>query len=432
MGRSISARRRSRPSRPRASCRMPGATASAAWSPRARTGASAASAAGACRSPSSSIAAPASRCATPTVMERVVAAFREEGADAWYSSPPSRFLGNDRDPEHYEQVTDIVDVWFESGSTHAFVLEGRGLPWPADLYLEGSDQHRGWFHTCLLEAVGTRGRAPFEAVLTHGFVLDEQGRKMSKSLGNVVAPEEVTKQYGADILRLWVMSSRHQRGSPHRQGDPQAAGRTLSPPAQHAALAARQPRRVQRERARERRRDARAGALGAAPPVRARRDAARGGRELRLDGRLSRHPQFLRVRPLGLLFRHPQGRALLRPARQPAPPRRAHRARHAASLPLHLARAGAVLHRRGGLVRALRRGRQRASRAVPGDPGGMARRGARRRNGQQHPRGAPLGHRQSREDAAGRADRRLAAGRRHAALAPSTRGCCPMRRPGRR
>ena len=107
---------------------------------------------------------------------------------------PSRFLGDDRDPDDYEQVTDIVDVWFESGSTHAFVLEARGLPWPADLYLEGSDQHRGWFHSSLLEAVGTRGVAPFKAVLTHGFVLDEQGRKMSKSLGNVTAPEEVCGQ----------------------------------------------------------------------------------------------------------------------------------------------------------------------------------------------------------------------------------------------
>ena len=143
----------------------------------------------------------------PAVMKRIVVAFREEGADAWYSSPPSRFLGNDRDPADFEQVMDIVDVWFESGSTHAFVLEERGLPWPADLYLEGSDQHRGWFHTSLLEAIGTRGRAPFKAVLTHGFVLDEQGRKMSKSLGNVVAPDEVMQQYGADILRLWVMSS---------------------------------------------------------------------------------------------------------------------------------------------------------------------------------------------------------------------------------
>jgi isoleucyl-tRNA synthetase len=143
----------------------------------------------------------------PAVTARIVEAFTEEGADAWYSSPPERFLGPDRDPADYEQVTDIVDVWFESGSTHAFVLEARGLPWPADLYLEGSDQHRGWFHSSLLEAVGTRGRAPFKAVLTHGFVLDEEGRKMSKSLGNVVAPQEVCDQFGADILRLWVMNS---------------------------------------------------------------------------------------------------------------------------------------------------------------------------------------------------------------------------------
>ena len=143
----------------------------------------------------------------PAVVQRIVDAFTTEGADAWYASPPARFLGDDRDPDHYEQVMDIVDVWFESGSTHAFVLEGRGLPWPADLYLEGSDQHRGWFQSSLLEAVGTRGRAPFKAVLTDGFVLDENGRKMSKSLGNVVAPDEVAKQYGVDILRLWVMMS---------------------------------------------------------------------------------------------------------------------------------------------------------------------------------------------------------------------------------
>ncbi|MBC7634569.1 MAG: isoleucine--tRNA ligase [Acetobacteraceae bacterium] len=142
-----------------------------------------------------------------TVVDRIVAAFRAEGADCWYSSPSSRFLGPDRDPDAFEQVMDIVDVWFESGCTHAFVLEDRGLPWPADLYLEGSDQHRGWFHSSLLESVGTRGRAPFKSILTHGFVMDEQGRKMSKSLGNVVAPEEVNAKYGADILRLWVMST---------------------------------------------------------------------------------------------------------------------------------------------------------------------------------------------------------------------------------
>jgi isoleucyl-tRNA synthetase len=143
----------------------------------------------------------------PDVCRRIVDAFREEGADAWYSSPPSRFLGNDRDPAAYEQVMDIVDVWFESGCTHAFVLEQRGLPWPADLYLEGSDQHRGWFHSSLLEAVGTRGVAPFKALLTHGFTLDEQGRKMSKSLGNTTGPQEVWDKYGADILRLWVMNT---------------------------------------------------------------------------------------------------------------------------------------------------------------------------------------------------------------------------------
>ena len=143
----------------------------------------------------------------PEVVARIVEAFTEEGADAWYSSNASRFLGNSYDPAAYEQVMDIVDVWFESGCTHAFTLEARGLPWPADLYLEGSDQHRGWFHSSLLESVGTRGRAPFNAILTHGFVLDEQGRKMSKSLGNVTSPQEVSDKYGADILRLWVMNS---------------------------------------------------------------------------------------------------------------------------------------------------------------------------------------------------------------------------------
>ena len=141
------------------------------------------------------------------VVARIVAAFREEGADCWYSSPASRFLGDGYKAEDFEQVMDIVDVWFESGSTHAFTLEDRGLPWPADLYLEGSDQHRGWFHSSLLESVGTRGRAPFNAVLTHGFVMDEAGRKMSKSLGNVTAPQEVSDKFGADILRLWVMMS---------------------------------------------------------------------------------------------------------------------------------------------------------------------------------------------------------------------------------
>jgi isoleucyl-tRNA synthetase len=142
------------------------------------------------------------------VLARIVAAYEQEGGDAWHTSPPERFLAPEHRAEDYEQVKDIAEVWFDSGSTHAFVLEPRpDLRWPASLYLEGSDQHRGWFHTSLLEACGTRGRAPFDAVLTHGFVVDEAGYKMSKSVGNVVAPQSVIDQYGADILRLWVVAS---------------------------------------------------------------------------------------------------------------------------------------------------------------------------------------------------------------------------------
>jgi len=142
------------------------------------------------------------------VFDRVADAFRAEGGDAWYASPPERFLGNEYEADDFEQVRDIVEVWFDSGSTHVFTLEKRPhMKWPADLYLEGSDQHRGWFHSSLLESCGTRGRAPYDAVLTHGFVLDEEGRKMSKSLGNVTAPQEVIDQYGADILRIWVCSA---------------------------------------------------------------------------------------------------------------------------------------------------------------------------------------------------------------------------------
>jgi isoleucyl-tRNA synthetase len=142
------------------------------------------------------------------VNARIIAAFEAEGADAWFADDGSRFLGNDYAIEDYEKVDDIIDVWFDSGATHAFVLEERAdLRWPASLYLEGSDQHRGWFHSSLLESCGTRGTAPYEAVLTHGFVMDGEGRKMSKSLGNVVSPQDVIKQHGADILRLWVVSS---------------------------------------------------------------------------------------------------------------------------------------------------------------------------------------------------------------------------------
>ncbi len=142
------------------------------------------------------------------VFERIALAVEQQGADAWMTVPAQEFLGDKYVASDWTQVSDIVEVWFDSGSTHAFVLEQRpDLKWPADLYLEGSDQHRGWFHTSLLESCGTRGRAPFDAVLTHGFVLDEQSRKMSKSLGNVVAPQDVMSQSGADILRLWVVAS---------------------------------------------------------------------------------------------------------------------------------------------------------------------------------------------------------------------------------
>jgi len=147
----------------------------------------------------------------PAVNARISDAFEAEGADAWFTSPPSRFLGN-LDADDYEQVTDILDVWFDSGSTYVFTIEQPiDTHWPhaeqADLYLEGSDQHRGWFQSSLLESCGTRGRAPYRAVLTHGFVMDDQGRKMSKSLGNTLAPQVIADKNGADILRLWAASS---------------------------------------------------------------------------------------------------------------------------------------------------------------------------------------------------------------------------------
>jgi isoleucyl-tRNA synthetase len=143
------------------------------------------------------------------VNQRIADSFSKEGADAWFADgAASRFLGDAYNSQEWEQVRDILDVWFDSGCTHAFCLEQRpDLKWPADIYLEGSDQHRGWFHSSLLESCGTRGRAPYDAVLTHGFVVGEDGRKMSKSLGNIVTPQDVIKQSGADILRLWVASA---------------------------------------------------------------------------------------------------------------------------------------------------------------------------------------------------------------------------------
>ncbi|HXH52463.1 MAG TPA: isoleucine--tRNA ligase [Sphingomicrobium sp.] len=145
----------------------------------------------------------------PEVNARIVEAVREQGVNAWTQENAPHFLGPARNPDDYEMVGDILDVWFDSGSTHVFTLESGKWPdqrWPADLYLEGSDQHRGWFQSSLLESCGTRGRAPFKAVLTHGFTMDAKGMKMSKSLGNVINPLDLMKEHGADILRLWALS----------------------------------------------------------------------------------------------------------------------------------------------------------------------------------------------------------------------------------
>lgn len=144
----------------------------------------------------------------PKVMERVAQAFAEKGAACWIEEDPCQFLLPDHNPEQYRPVHDVLDVWFDSGSSFSYVLESKdGLGNPADLYLEGSDQHRGWFQSSLILSVATRGTPSYRQVLTHGFILDEKGRKMSKSLGNVIAPQDVVGRYGADVLRLWVMLS---------------------------------------------------------------------------------------------------------------------------------------------------------------------------------------------------------------------------------
>jgi len=142
------------------------------------------------------------------VIENIARIFEKEGADCWFTDDPQKFLGKKYKKEDYIKSSDIVEVWFDSGATHSYVLEKRkDLTWPASMYLEGSDQHRGWFHSSLLESCGTRGKAPFKSILTHGFVVDGKGLKMSKSTGNIIAPEDILKKYGADILRTWVAAS---------------------------------------------------------------------------------------------------------------------------------------------------------------------------------------------------------------------------------
>ena len=142
------------------------------------------------------------------VIENIAKIYEEEGSDCWFTDDPQKFLGPKYKKEDYIKTSDIVEVWFDSGSTHSYVLEKRkDLTWPASMYLEGSDQHRGWFQSSLLESCGTRGKAPFKSILTHGFVVDGKGLKMSKSIGNVILPEDILKKYGADILRTWVAAS---------------------------------------------------------------------------------------------------------------------------------------------------------------------------------------------------------------------------------
>ena len=141
------------------------------------------------------------------VNKRILSVIEDEGIDSWFIKPNEYFLKDIKNHEEFEKVDSILDVWFDSGSSHVYVLKNNGITNKADLYLEGSDQHRGWFQSSLIESCANYGESPFKTVLTHGFVIDEKGKKMSKSLGNIILPSDVIKKYGADILRIWVANS---------------------------------------------------------------------------------------------------------------------------------------------------------------------------------------------------------------------------------
>jgi isoleucyl-tRNA synthetase len=310
----------------------------------------------------------------PAVNARIRDAFETEGADAWYAEDAkARFLANDHPHDAWEKVTDILDVWFDSGSTHAFVLRDRpdGL-WPASVYLEGTDQHRGWFHSSLLQACGTRGVA----------------RQRHRAPGRRQA---VRRRHPPPLGR----PDRLRRRPAHRPGDPERHRRQLPPAPQHPAVPARRPRRLHRGRAGPPARDAGTRTLGAAPPRRARPRGPRRLFGLRLPARLPDAVPVLHPRPLRLLLRHPQGRALLRRGDQPAPPRLPHRARP--PLPAgHLARADARLHHGGGLARLLPgRGVLGPPPGLPRHPTGLARPHARGEMGDD-PQGSPRRHRRAR------------------------------------
>ncbi len=295
----------------------------------------------------------------PLINARILDAFRAGGADAWFAADHQDLLGPNHDLTDYEVVTDILDVWFDSGSTHVFTIERRfGEHVRADLYLEGSDQHRGWFQSSLLESCGTRGRAPYGAVLTHGFALDGNGRKMSKSLGNVVDPLKIIQESGADILRLWVAQTDYFEDV--RIGKEVLAGtgdayrklrnsfRYLLAALEGFTDAEKVPRR----------RDARARALRAPQARPARYRAARRCRGVRVQPLCPRAHRFRQRGSLGLLLRYPQGFALLRRGDRPQAPRLSHRARHRVPRAGPLRRADPRLHRRGSVAGRASRARR--------------------------------------------------------------------------
>ena len=350
----------------------------------------------------------------PEVEVRIVEAFEEEGADAWYKpGARERFLGKLAN-DGWKKVDDILDVWFDSGSTHAFVLEDpihfpqlAGIKRKAlggqdtVMYLEGSDQHRGWFHSSLLESCGTRGRAPFDVVLTHGFVLDEQGRKMSKSMGNVTAPQDVIKQSGADILRMWVCASDYAddlRIGPEILKTTVDTYRKLRNTIRWMLgnLAHfHEDERVKLEQMPELERLMLHRLAELDELV---RKAYADFDYKRIFAALS---AFMTVGPVGVLFRHPQGRALLRSVFVDDAQGLPHRARSSVPLHGHLARADAVLHR-GGILgcRAMAPTPKSVHlETVPRSAGGLARRQAGRQVA-QGPHRAPRRHRRARRSSA--------------------------------
>ena len=316
----------------------------------------------------------------PEVVERIAAAFEQEGADAWFTGDPARFLGPGRDPADFEQVMDIVEVWFDSGSTHATVLEQRAdLLWPASLYLEGSDQHRGWFQSSLLESCGTRGagalRGGADARL-RGRCRGAQDVEVARQRHLAARPDQDRRRrHPAPLDR----AHRLQRGRAHRPGDPRRPGRRLPAAAQHACAtcSATSPASARPSGCRTSR--CRSWSAGCCTAWRSSIGwCARPTSDFDVRPPVLVAAQFLRHGPVGVLLRRAQGRALLRSRRQHAAPRRAHRARPPVPLPDGLAGAGAGVHGRGGLADALPvRGRQRASAPVPGAAGRLARSRAR-------------------------------------------------------